>query len=424
MDILGALAFMDETLNWAVLFDFERVPRHETPCLRTSSSKSRKLSSTGGVDDYVVRVKVASHFLPLQRLVADMVAHDRFDAYLELLFVTLVNQDLKPVPSANRTKSIEIDVTDLFLGDFVGANWRLSDARTVRLLSRNRIALSLLRHAVDVVSAWSTFYPERHSFIEIWKWASRNRVSEVFVPKRSESNASCCVREGGASALVPASSIEAGMCCGLFDELVATADWTALRWEDIDDHKDKESRPYVVQPFAWNVPFFAPGLDLPLKYGALGSLLASLVAANYYEFGDNLEYEMLVKTFAACLNATEMSLVSNRTWSASSGAVARILALRNASLESLWKAYRAAWEYLSGHGVSPSGFADVESDRLTDDRLFFVSWCLAVCGELGSRELCNVPLQSGDTFASRNFTSVFRCEPREPMSLPAKCAKS
>lgn len=110
MDILGALAFMDETLNWAVLFDFERVPRHETPCRRTSSSKSRKLSSTGGGDDYVVRVKVARHFLPLQRLVADMVAHDRFDAYLELLFVTLVNQDLKPVPSANRTKSIEIDV--------------------------------------------------------------------------------------------------------------------------------------------------------------------------------------------------------------------------------------------------------------------------------------------------------------------------
>ncbi|KAH7937824.1 hypothetical protein HPB49_016516 [Dermacentor silvarum] len=421
MNVLKALAFMDETLDWAVLFDFERVPRRETTCRHPAGTRSRRFHTRGG-GDYVVRVKVSRHFLPLRRLVTDMMARGRFDAYLELLFVTLVDRELKPVPVAEETKVIEKEdvpylveaaknttsqplctttegvvlltpwltadvwqkflvgqygfdpgrpvhmeivcpelfrvffrsertaraahraprpqwfiaqvvswyalqtcvmfayapvvelmyanstvaaeahgracldlstsfsgtaygflalprdrfedaywetrsivnrVTDSFLGDFVGSHWRSSDARGVRLLSRNRLAISLLRHAVDVFSSWATYYPARSSFLAVWQWASSGRVSEVFLPRRRESDASCCVREGGVSALVSASSTGVA-CCGLFDELVATADWNALAWEKIDDDTSNGSRPYLVQPIAWNVPFFAPGLTVSL----------------------------------------------------------------------------------------------------------------------------------------------------------------
>ncbi|XP_075551480.1 uncharacterized protein LOC142584972 [Dermacentor variabilis] len=241
-------------------------------------------------------------------------------------------------------------------------------------------------------------------------------------------DASCCVREGGVSALVSAGSATGVACCGLFDELVATADWSALEREEIDDGTSNGSRPYLVQPVAWNVPFFAPGLTLPVKYGAFGSLIAAVVAANYFETGEVLEYEMLVKTLAACLNATELSSGHrHRSWSASAGAVARSLTLRNATLEPLWKAYLDAWEYHSSRDVSspssPSSPVDVARDRRDDDRLFFVSWCFAVCGEPGASELCNVPLRSGGKFASGNFTSAFGCRPGDPMAVPAKCAQ-
>lgn len=142
----------------------------------------------------------------------------------------------------------------------MGAQWRSSDARGARLLSRNRLAISLLRRAVDVFSSWATYYPARSSFVEVWQWASSVRLSEVFLRRRRES---CCVREDGVSALASTSSTGVA-CCGLFDELVATADWNALGWEKIDDDTSNGSRPYLVQPVAWNVPFFAPGLTVSL----------------------------------------------------------------------------------------------------------------------------------------------------------------
>ncbi|KAH7946638.1 hypothetical protein HPB52_002220 [Rhipicephalus sanguineus] len=262
----------------------------------------------------------------------------------------------------------------------------------------------------------------RLSFVEVWKWASGSRVADVYLRANRGGNASCCVRGKGVSALVPASSTAEKLdCCGLFDELVATDDWSALGWVNITETLGKANPPYLVQPVTWNVPFFAPGLNLPLNYGALGSLLATLVAANYFEAGDPLEYEMLVKTFAACLNET--IIARGGSWSASAGAVARTLALRNASLESLWKAYLAAWQFRS-RDVLPSKSGDVQSERRSDDRLFFVSWCFAVCGEPGASELCNVPLRSRNATASGNFTSAFRCRPGDPMTMPAKCAES
>ncbi|XP_065285081.1 uncharacterized protein [Dermacentor albipictus] len=581
MDVLGALAFMDEVLDWAVLFDFEPVPRSETTCRRPAGTRSRRRSqTTGDDDDIIVRVKLSRHFLPVRYLVTDMMERGRFDAYVELLFVTLVNRTLKPLPLAEETKFIEkkvvrdlaevaedttsqplctttegaalwtpwltadawkellvslfhLDayypvymeitcpelfraffasqdtgetyqasspqrfttqviswyalqtsvmfayapaielmfanstaaaeahryaclhlstsfsgtayaflalaknrfedaywetrsiinrVTDSFLGDFVGAHWRSSDARGLRLLSRNRLSISLLRHAADVFGSWATYYPVRSSFLAVWQWASRGRLPEAFLPQRREGFATCCAREDGVSALVSAAG---DACCGLFDELVATADWSGLKWVEIDDDTRNGSRPYLVQPVAWNVPFFAPGLTLPVKYGAFGSLLAAVVAANYFETGEVLEYEMLVETLAACLNTTELSSGDDhRSWSVSADVFARSLTLRNATLEPLWKAYLAAREYHSSRDVSsPSSPVDVARARRDDDRLFFVSWCFAVCGELGASELCNVPLRSGGKFASGNFTKAFGCRAGDPMAVPAKCAQ-
>ncbi|KAH7946639.1 hypothetical protein HPB52_002221 [Rhipicephalus sanguineus] len=106
LDVLMAMGFMDQTLDWAVLFDFELVLRSETTCRR---SEEKFFAGRGG-KDYVVRVKLSRHFLPLQRLVAAMVSQGRFDAYLQLLFVTLVDEKLKPVPMAQNTKIVETEV--------------------------------------------------------------------------------------------------------------------------------------------------------------------------------------------------------------------------------------------------------------------------------------------------------------------------
>ncbi|KAL3216153.1 hypothetical protein MRX96_051227 [Rhipicephalus microplus] len=92
-------------------------------------------------------------------------------------------------------------VTDSFLGEYISPKWRSNNATAIALLSLNRISLSLLEWAVNVVQKWSTFYPVRRSFVEVWKWASSSRVSDVYRNKRG--NMSCCVRAEGVSALVP-----------------------------------------------------------------------------------------------------------------------------------------------------------------------------------------------------------------------------
>ncbi|KAH8021260.1 hypothetical protein HPB51_013935 [Rhipicephalus microplus] len=151
-------------------------------------------------------------------------------------------------------------VTDSFLGEYISPKWRSNNATAIALLSLNRISLSLLELAVNVVQKWSTFYPVRRSFVEVWKWASSSRVSDVYRNKRG--NMSCCVREEGVSALVPPkSTADGGDCCGLFDELVATDDWSSLGSLNISTALVEAQRPYLVQPVAWNVPFFAPSMD-------------------------------------------------------------------------------------------------------------------------------------------------------------------
>ncbi|KAL1443184.1 hypothetical protein MTO96_030401 [Rhipicephalus appendiculatus] len=361
MDLLKAMGFMDQTLDWAVFFAFERVPRSDTTCRR-----SNEAFYAGRGKDYVVRVKVSRHFLPLQRLVADMVLQSRFDSYLELLFVTLVNQTLRPMPLAENTRFAETEVapdlaeaarnitsqplctstdgviqftpwltssdwqhflanlfqldpygpayleimcpelftmffgrrllgssrswgrplaglmvswyalqtclmfayapviemmypnrtvaveahkrtclelsssfsgssygflslprdkfssaywesrfiinrvTDSFLGEYISPNWRSNNATAIALLSLNRLTLSLLARAVNVVLKWSTFYPERLTFVDVWKWASSSRVSDVYLRRNKGGNISCCVRRSGVSALVPPRSTADG----------------------------------------------------------------------------------------------------------------------------------------------------------------------------------------------------------------------
>ncbi|KAL3216154.1 hypothetical protein MRX96_051228 [Rhipicephalus microplus] len=75
----------------------------KTACSRISD----KYFTGAKVRKNVVRVKLSRHFLRLQRLVANMISQGRFDSYLELLFVTLVDQSLKPVPMAQNSKFVE-----------------------------------------------------------------------------------------------------------------------------------------------------------------------------------------------------------------------------------------------------------------------------------------------------------------------------
>ncbi|XP_077486660.1 uncharacterized protein LOC144097938 [Amblyomma americanum] len=305
------------------------------------------------------------------------------------------------------TRSIVNGVTDSFLNEFMGSGGREKSTIRAKLLTRNRLAISLLRQMATTATKWTTFYSPHRPFVLVWRWASDKRLPRSFW------QTGCCSRQGATSALAP----RAAECCGLFEDLVATSEWDSLPLDGIDDETRRGAPPYLVQPIAWNVPFFAPDLQLPVKYGALGSVLAALVAANYFEAGEGRQYEARVETLTACHNGTEMA-AAVRTSMASFDSIVRSLALRNASLEALWNAYSAVWEEDREREASAE---DVARKRRSDDRLFFMSWCLTVCGEPGARELCNEPLTSGGIFARRNFTTAFGCRAGAPMTVPSKC---
>ncbi|KAH7947752.1 hypothetical protein HPB52_015607 [Rhipicephalus sanguineus] len=81
-----------------------------------------------------------------------------------------------------------------------------------------------------------------------------------------------------------------------------------------------------------------------------------------------------------------------------------------------YAAYRseAALTYLSQHGVDEFRLRGLE--ELTEDQLFFLTYCLSTCALKSNGDTCNVPLRH-----SLRFAAAFRCSSKSKMNPTNKC---
>lgn len=287
-----------------------------------------------------------------------------------------------------------------FLKAFIGDDWRVRGQTSARLLSQNRRSLALLDAAAERNAKWTTSYTNQRPFINLWSWVTKHPAPPDF---RQDA---CCVDRKPQASVNALAVLDGGECCGLYTSLIRPS---IAGEEDVAGNGTLP--PFLLQPIAWNAPFFGPELPVAIKYGGLGSVAGALVAANYFEAAKAAVYEDSLKRLAPCLDGAQIGLQGGRkNGSGAVDATVVALVLRNASLEALWDAYRSAWEDEKRESVPE------REQRLWDDRLFYLSWCFVTCGEPGARELCNEPVRG-----NANFATTFQCAPGHPMSTSRQC---
>ncbi|XP_065292689.1 uncharacterized protein [Dermacentor albipictus] len=181
---------------------------------------------------------------------------------------------------------------------------------------------------------------------------------------------------------------------------------------------------FSLMPYAFAYPVYELEAPVSIRYGALGSEVASSMAALLFA-------NVSAWSTAAWNTATWNATASNDTaWNVtrkdeamdeitcffrkrfdswdSVTAVEWSIIYRLASVAALWEAYRRAKnntdEYLSGQ------------KHMRSDQLFFFFWCYLQCGEPAGESSCNGPLKHFPAFAR-----TFKCNKGAPMALEWRC---
>ncbi|KAH6948733.1 hypothetical protein HPB50_026034 [Hyalomma asiaticum] len=162
---------------------------------------------------------------------------------------------------------------------------------------------------------------------------------------------------------------------------------------------------FSLMPYAFAFPVYELDAPLSIRYGALGSVVASHMGAKLFATMSawNVTYRNEVMHEITCFFRRRFD-----SWSSISE-VERAIIYRMASVGALWEAYRNARkstsDYLSGH------------KSLRSDQLFFFFWCYLQCGEPAGEHSCNGPLKNLPA-----FSSTFNCKTGSPMSMEWRCA--
>ncbi|KAH7982421.1 hypothetical protein HPB52_004692 [Rhipicephalus sanguineus] len=162
---------------------------------------------------------------------------------------------------------------------------------------------------------------------------------------------------------------------------------------------------FSLMPYAFDFPVYQLEAPLSIRYGSLGSVVASSMAAMFFAnistWNETYRDEMM----------HEVTCFFRRSFDSwdSISAVEWAIIYRMASVGALWEAYSLAsnskGEYLSGH------------KSIRSDQLFFFFWCYLQCGEPAGEHSCNGPLKHLPA-----FSRTFKCSKGSPMSMEWRCS--
>ncbi|KAH8033470.1 hypothetical protein HPB51_013273 [Rhipicephalus microplus] len=162
---------------------------------------------------------------------------------------------------------------------------------------------------------------------------------------------------------------------------------------------------FSLMPYAFDFPVYQLQAPLSIRYGSLGSVISSSMAAMLFANIStwNETYKSEVMQEITCFFRRSFD-----SWDSISP-VERAIIYRMASVGALWEAYRFARnsteEYLSGH------------ENIRSDQLFFFFWCYLQCGEPAGEHSCDGPLKHLPA-----FSHTFKCSKGSPMSMKWRCS--
>ncbi|KAH7980830.1 hypothetical protein HPB49_019508 [Dermacentor silvarum] len=181
---------------------------------------------------------------------------------------------------------------------------------------------------------------------------------------------------------------------------------------------------FSLMPYTFAYPVYDLEAPVSIRYGALGSEVASSMAALLFanvsawnsatwstetwdatasnDTGWNVTHRDEVMDEITCFFRKRFNSWDSVT------AVEWSIIYRLASVGALWEAYLRAKDntddYLSGHKY------------IRSDQLFFFFWCYLQCGEPAGESSCNGPLKHFPAFAR-----TFKCHKGTPMSMDWRC---
>ncbi|KAK8778243.1 uncharacterized protein LOC144099399 [Amblyomma americanum] len=161
---------------------------------------------------------------------------------------------------------------------------------------------------------------------------------------------------------------------------------------------------FSIMPYAFAFPVYDLGAPLSIRYGALGSEVASAMAellfTNKSSWNESASDGILDEV-------TCFFRKTHDSWQSISDVEWQIL-YRLASVGALWEAYSVAStdenDYLAGQA------------RMHADQLFFFFWCYLQCGEPAGQHSCDGPLRH-----LRAFQRTFDCGKNSHMVIDWRC---
>ncbi|KAL3216612.1 hypothetical protein MRX96_032937 [Rhipicephalus microplus] len=167
---------------------------------------------------------------------------------------------------------------------------------------------------------------------------------------------------------------------------------------------------------ALDPPLFYTGGTLAMKYGGSGVLLAREIAKAIDPLGTTVnEYGENVTWWGQTLSAEYNQRLRCELGQAAGHQVMGIFPWIPA-LEVSFSAYKVAVQEIQGSGHSVQDLRVRDLEEYSDDQLFFMTHCYALCSKEGSQQECNVPLRHFYPFAE-----AFGCPLGSPMSANSKC---
>ncbi|KAH9377536.1 hypothetical protein HPB48_013047 [Haemaphysalis longicornis] len=187
--------------------------------------------------------------------------------------------------------------------------------------------------------------------------------------------------------------------------------------ESLLDYLDDDLQPVYRQrkqyfellPIAFETPFYDDDVIPAASYGALGSEMASGLAAHIFKLIilSGNDTSAMLDSKASCLTSSQTNSTagSHALWDKKKfELLVRSTALRMThhayfTGDRIWRDYR-----LSGY------------THLTDRQLLFIFSCLLQCGKPDAKFNCNGPVE-----AFRSFGTTFSCAPGDPMYSGRDC---
>ncbi|XP_077532769.1 neprilysin-1-like [Haemaphysalis longicornis] len=187
--------------------------------------------------------------------------------------------------------------------------------------------------------------------------------------------------------------------------LTEKADQITLRDTALLSKTNLTAGQFSLMPYALDFPVYALEAPPSIRYGGIGSEVATAMASLLFggrQSWSNETTQNVLNEITCFLKRTQDSWeLTNSEWK---------LVYRLASVVALWDAFRSA------SGDAATDFL-ADHPNLEAARLFFFAWCYVQCGEPSAKDACDVPLKH-----VAGFADAFGCKSGTPMRTDWRCS--